>query len=157
MEDPLPLSLLEKKSHKRKPQLRKGATMFVGSLEVQDHSLKDDHRMENFITNQRVSDRLKDFDPEFGDLAVRMAGEVWGRAGLSQKERAFLCIAANVCNQTLDGPYQLHIDLALKGGATPEQIREVLLHMAIYASFPKALQALRALHPYLEEKGIPLA
>jgi alkylhydroperoxidase/carboxymuconolactone decarboxylase family protein YurZ len=56
----------------------------------------------------------------------------------------------------LDGPFQLHIDMALKAGATPQQIREVLLHMALYASFPKVLPAVRGLRAYLAEKGIPL-
>ena len=145
--------------------------MFVGSLQLQTCSKNDPSEVtptaapkvappvpprENFITDEAVSDTLKDLDSEFGDLAVRMAGEVWGRAGLSQKERAFLCIAANVCNQTLDAPYELHIELAMKGGATPEQIREVLLHMAIYASFPKALQAIKVMHAHFEKKGIAL-
>jgi len=108
--------------------------------------------MENYVSDPEMAKALFELDSQFGDLAVRMAGEVWGRPGLSPKERSYLCLAANVCHQTLDGPFQFHVDMALKGGATPEQIREVILHMAAYGSFPKALQAIRALREHLAKK-----
>ncbi|HJV96135.1 MAG TPA: hypothetical protein VJ608_08870, partial [Albitalea sp.] len=58
------------------------------------------------LDDAAVVKALKDLDPDFGDLAVRMAGEVWGRPGLSNRERAFVAIGYDVCNQTLAGPFQ---------------------------------------------------
>jgi len=114
-------------------------------------------KKEGSLLNQPgIRNTLVALDSEFGKLAIELAGRVWARPGLTQKERAFLCLAANVCNQTVDGPFQIHLDMALKAGATPKEIREVLLHMAIYASFPKTLTAMKAFHKHLEERGIEL-
>ncbi|MGI9336282.1 MAG: carboxymuconolactone decarboxylase family protein [Gammaproteobacteria bacterium] len=110
---------------------------------------------QNFVADPAVREALLGVDPHFGDLTSRMAGEVWGRGGLSQKERAFVSLGADVCNQTLSGPLQFHIDMAMRGGATREQVREALLHMTIYGSFPKVLQAIVAMNAHfatLDEK-----
>jgi alkylhydroperoxidase/carboxymuconolactone decarboxylase family protein YurZ len=93
-----------------------------------------------------VGAALKKIDPDFGDLAVRMAGEVWGRPGLSNRERALVAIGYDVCNQTLDGPFQFHVEMALKNGATRRDVKEAVLHNVIYSNFPKTLQAIERLN-----------
>ena len=79
--------------------------------------------------------------PAFGDLCVRAAGEVWGKPHLSQRTKAFLTIAIDVVNQGLNGPgspFEAHIRMAIKQGATYEEIEELLLFTCIYAGFNKA-------------------
>ena len=56
----------------------------------------------NLFRTPEVKAALLAIDHNFADLAMRMGSEVWDRPGLTQKERAYLCIAAHVCNDTLD-------------------------------------------------------
>ena len=104
----------------------------------------------NFVSDPAIREALMGVDPDFGDLTSRMAGEVWGRGGLTQKERAYVSLGADVCSQTLSGPLQFHIDMAMKDGASREQVREAILHMVIYGSFPKVLQAINAMNGHFE-------
>lgn len=79
--------------------------------------------------------------PAFGDLCVRAAGEVWGKPHLSQRMKAFITIAIDVVNQGLNGPgspFEAHIRMALKQGASYEEIEELLLFTCVYAGFNKA-------------------
>jgi len=79
--------------------------------------------------------------PAFGDLCVRAAGEVWGKPHLSQRTKAFLTIAIDVVNQGLNGPgspFEAHIRMAIKQGASYEEIEELLLFTCVYAGFNKA-------------------
>ena len=81
-------------------------------------------------------------DPDFGRMAVQVGSEVWGLAELSPKECAFLCLTADVCNQLLDLPFQLHVDMALANGASRAEVKELLLHLAPYAGYPSTLRAM---------------
>ncbi len=70
-------------------------------------------------------------------------GAVWTRAGLPLKTRSLITLAALTalkCPQELKG----HVRGALNNGCTVEEIREALLHCAVYAGVPAAIEAFRA-------------
>ena len=70
-------------------------------------------------------------------------GGVWNREGLSLKTRSLITLAtltALKCPQELKG----HVRGALNNGCTVEEIREALLHCAVYAGVPAAIDAFRA-------------
>lgn len=70
-------------------------------------------------------------------------GTTWARDGLPRSVRSLITIAmlaALKCPQELKG----HVRGALRNGCTPEEIREVLLHAAVYCGAPAALDAFRA-------------
>src|SRR5215471_21426354 len=62
-------------------------------------------------------------------------GAVWGREGLPHKTRSMLNLAMI---SVLNRPHELkmHVKGALKNGVTKDEIREVLLQVAIYAGIP---------------------
>jgi alkylhydroperoxidase/carboxymuconolactone decarboxylase family protein YurZ len=77
------------------------------------------------------------------DLITRYAwGEVWSRSGLPRATRSLVTVAMLVA---LNRPEELRLHLrgALRNGATPEQLREVLLHAAVYCGVPAAVGAFR--------------
>lgn len=83
---------------------------------------------------------LLSINPGFGDLCIRSAGEVWGKPHLSQRIKAFITIAIDVVNQGLNGPgspFEAHIRMAIRQGATYEEIDELLLFTCVYAGFNK--------------------
>jgi 4-carboxymuconolactone decarboxylase len=81
------------------------------------------------------------FTAPFQDFITRYAwGEVWSRPGLTRPERSMITLTALV---TLgkEEELALHVRAALRNGLTVEQIREVLLHCALYAGVPAANRA----------------
>jgi 4-carboxymuconolactone decarboxylase len=77
-------------------------------------------------------------------------GAVWGRAGLSKKIRSMLNLAMI---SALNRPHELkmHVRGALKNGVSREEIREVLLQVAIYAGVPAGVDSFRIAAEVLAE------
>ena len=89
----------------------------------------------------RAEANKTDFTAEFQDLITRYAwGEMWTRPGLDKKTRSLITVAILVA---LNRPEELRLHLrgALKNGAKKEDIKEVLLHTAIYCGVPAANSA----------------
>ncbi len=77
-------------------------------------------------------------------------GGVWTREGLDRRTRSLITLAALTalkCPQELKG----HVRGALNNGCTVEEIREALLHCAVYAGVPAAIDAFRAAQEVLAE------
>lgn len=77
-------------------------------------------------------------------------GGVWNREGLERKTRSLITLAALTalkCPQELKG----HVRGALNNGCTVEEIRETLLHCAVYAGAPAAIDAFRAAQEVIDE------
>ncbi|MDA0656759.1 MAG: carboxymuconolactone decarboxylase family protein [Proteobacteria bacterium] len=77
-------------------------------------------------------------------------GMVWDRPGLTRQTRSMLSICLLAA---LDKPTELkhHIHGALNNGCTKEEIREVLLHVSVYAGMPAGLSAARAAKEFFDE------
>ncbi len=85
-----------------------------------------------------------DFNRPFEDLVTRYCfGDTWSRAGLDRRTRSMITLAALTA---LVRPNQLkvHVRGALANGVTAEEIREILLHTAIYAGIPAGVEAFAA-------------
>jgi 4-carboxymuconolactone decarboxylase len=99
---------------------------------------------------------LKAINPRFGDFCARVAGEAWGLPRLDQKTKALITIAVDVVNQDHVGPgnpFGAHVRMALKQGATREEIEEVLLLMCVYAGFNKAAGCFGVLNELLANQA----
>ena len=77
-------------------------------------------------------------------------GSVWTREGLDRKTRSLLNVAML---SALNRPAELAIHLlgALRNGCTADELREVVLQIAIYAGVPAGIEAMRHLRKALEE------
>jgi 4-carboxymuconolactone decarboxylase len=75
---------------------------------------------------------------EFQDFLTRYAwGEIWDRTGLPRHTRSLLTIAMLVALNRPD-ELRLHLRAARNNGVTPDEIKEVLLHAAVYCGLPAA-------------------
>ena len=84
-----------------------------------------------------------DFNRPMQELVTEYCwGAVWGREGLSKKTRSMLNLAMLSC---LNRPHEfrMHLAGALRNGVTREEIREVLLQVAIYCGVPAGVDAFR--------------
>ena len=93
----------------------------------------------------RAEAAKNDFDAEFQDLITRYAwGEIWSRPGLRRHTRSLLTIGLMIALNR-DEELRLHLRAAANNGVTVEEIREVLLHCAVYCGVPAANVDLRSL------------
>lgn len=92
-----------------------------------------------------------DFTKPLQDLVTEYCwGAVWGRDELPRKTRSMLTVAMLA---VLNRPQELrtHIRGALTNGVTRDEIREVLLQVAIYAGVPAAVDSFRVAKETLAE------
>jgi 4-carboxymuconolactone decarboxylase len=91
------------------------------------------------------------FTGDFQDFITRYAwGDVWSRPGLTRAERSMITLTALVVLRQ-DEELALHLRGALRNGLTPDQIKELLLHVAVYAGVPAANHAFAVAAPVLAE------
>lgn len=84
-----------------------------------------------------------EFSKPFQDLVTEYCwGAVWGREQLPRKTRSMLNIAML---SILNRPHELrlHLQGALRNGVSREEIREILMQVAIYAGVPAAVDSFR--------------
>ena len=67
-------------------------------------------------------------------------GEIWGREALPRKMRSLLVLAM-MCAANRPHELRIHLRGAITNGCTREEIREVLLQVAIYCGIPASLDA----------------
>jgi 4-carboxymuconolactone decarboxylase len=98
----------------------------------------------------RAGERTTEFTAEFQDLITRYAwGEIWARPGLDRKTRSCITLAALVATGRME-ELELHVKAALRNGLTPDEIKEVLLHCAVYCGIPAANSAFAVAQRVLE-------
>lgn len=79
-----------------------------------------------------------EFTQDFQDLITRYAwGEIWSRPGLSPKVRSMLTIAMLVALGRWH-ELRLHIRATRNTGVSRDEVKEILMHAAIYAGLPSA-------------------
>jgi len=67
-------------------------------------------------------------------------GEIWGRDALPRKIRSLLVLAM-MCAANRPHELRIHLRGAIANGCSREEIREVLLQVAIYCGIPASLDA----------------
>ncbi|HTV79950.1 MAG TPA: carboxymuconolactone decarboxylase family protein [Steroidobacteraceae bacterium] len=77
-------------------------------------------------------------------------GEVWQRPGLDRRLRSLITVAMLIGSGRF---MQLaaHLRGALANGATPLELRELVLHSQLYCGIPSAVEAMTALEKVLSE------
>ena len=108
---------------------------------------------EAFVTKAFAG--ANDFTMVMQEFISRNAwGTVWQRDGLDLKTRSLITVAMLVA---LGKPHELrgHVRGALNNGATPEELRELLLHATVYCGFPSAIDGFRTACEVIDEFSRP--
>jgi 4-carboxymuconolactone decarboxylase len=110
------------------------ADSYDEGMKVRREVLGDEHV-------DRSTERATDFTRDFQELITRYAwGEIWTRPGLDRKTRSCITLAVLVAGGRTE-ELELHVRAALRNGLTPAEIKEVLLHCAVYCGVPAANSA----------------
>jgi 4-carboxymuconolactone decarboxylase len=99
----------------------------------------------------RASAATTPFDEPFQTFITEGAwGSVWSRPQLTRRERSIVTLAL-LAALGHDEEVAMHTRATLNTGATPEDIREALLHVAVYAGAPAANRAFKIVKKTLAE------
>ena len=86
----------------------------------------------------RAMSRRNELDREFQDLLTRYAwGEIWERPGLTRHDRSLITLGMLIALNRPD-EFKLHVRSAANCGVSASEIKEVLLHAALYCGLPAA-------------------
>jgi alkylhydroperoxidase/carboxymuconolactone decarboxylase family protein YurZ len=87
---------------------------------------------------------LRSFDEGFATfLNEQLFGTIWNRPGLPLKLRSLITMTALMALGR--GPeLRLHMRGALNLGISPEEIKELIVHVSQYSGVPTAVEAIRA-------------
>lgn len=103
-------------------------------MRVRRAVLGDEH-VERALASQTA------FDAPFQQFITEVAwGSVWARDGLDARTRSLITVALLAALGRRD-ELEVHLRATRNTGATPEEIREALLHVAVYAGIPAANSA----------------
>ena len=98
--------------------------------------------------------RRSDFDSAFQTLITEGAwGSVWAQQTISLRERSMLTIALLAAGGNFD-EIPMHIRATANTGASPGDVLEALLHVAVYAGVPKANRAIAIARETYAEMGV---
>ena len=83
------------------------------------------------------------FDAPFQDLITETAwGTVWADDTISRRERSMITLALLAATGNF-GEIPMHIRATVNTGASPDDIMQAFLHVAIYAGVPRANHAIK--------------
>nr|WP_275898602.1 alpha/beta fold hydrolase [Streptomyces olivoreticuli] len=98
-----------------------------------------------------------DLTGDYEDFVTRYAwGGAWDRPGLDRRTRALITLTALTAGGHLDD-LALHTRAALRCGLTPDDIKEALLHTAVYCGVPAAGAAFQVARRVIAEESAPPA
>ena len=108
---------------------------YEDGMKVRRAVLGDDHV-------DRATEAATDLDADFQRWITETAwGGVWARPDLDLKTRSLLTIA--ILGALNHDELELHLRAARNTGATADEVREALLHVAVYAGVPAANRAFK--------------
>jgi len=108
-----------------------------------------------------TANRFANLAPDLPRLIIEFArGEIWNRRGLSLKSREFATLAMVTALGNQGNSVQVHVEGALRAGATETEIKELLTQLTVYVGYPKTLTAIAAAQQAfadLKQRGMPTA
>jgi len=122
--------------------------------EVHDTGLKTRREVLGDAHVDLADANKRPFDADFQRLITEAAwGSVWSRPGLTRRERSLVTIALLAALGHWD-EVAMHVRATKSTGATPEDVMEAILHVAIYAGVPAANHAIKVTRAAYAEIGI---
>ena len=84
-----------------------------------------------------------DFDADFQEYITNSAwGAIWSRPHLTKRERSMITIAV-LTALGLEVELAMHIKASKNTGTSTEDVKEVLMHVGVYAGVPKTNGAMK--------------
>lgn len=104
----------------------------------------------------RARDGMSDFDAPFQTMITEGAwGTLWSDDSISQRERSMLTLSLLAATGNF-AEIPMHVRATANTGATPNDVLQAFMHVAVYAGVPKANHAIKLAKQTYAEMGIDL-
>jgi 4-carboxymuconolactone decarboxylase len=114
-------------------------------LKLRRQVMGDDFVDRAMASQDELNKAIQDVIVEYG------WGNSWGRGGLELKTRSFINLGMLAALRK-EHEFRGHFRGAIRNGATLEELKQVLIQIAIYCGVPAAVEAFRIARPVLEEE-----
>lgn len=105
-------------------------------------------------SGKSVIESLQDICPDLAKYTIEFPfGDIYSRPGLDLKSREIATVAALTALGNCAPQLKVHLNAALNVGCSEDEIKEVILQMAVYAGFPAALNGMFAFKQVLVERA----
>ena len=102
--------------------------------------------------SKALIENLKDIAPDLSRFVVEFPyGDVYDRPGLDLKSREIATVAALTALGDTKPELKDHIKGALNVGCNRQEVVEVIIQMAVYAGFPRAINGINIAKEVFEE------
>ncbi|MBO0938270.1 3-oxoadipate enol-lactonase [Fibrella sp. HMF5335] len=92
----------------------------------------------------RATANTTPFTADFQDFITRYAwGDIWTRPGLPRHSRSLITLAMLIALNR-EAEFRMHVRAAFNNGVTVEEIKEIIMHSALYCGLPAANAAFQA-------------
>ena len=99
----------------------------------------------------RAQQLMGDFAPKLAELTDDVLyGDVWKRTELSPRDRSLVTVAALIANGNTE-QLSSHLNRARANGLSETELAEVIIHLAFYAGWPRAVSAVRVANEVLKK------
>jgi 4-carboxymuconolactone decarboxylase len=85
---------------------------------------------------------IGDFAPKLVELTDDILfGDIWARPELSPRDRSLITCAALITNGSTE-QLRSHLGRARQNGLSETELKEMIIHLAFYAGWPRAMSAI---------------
>ena len=99
----------------------------------------------------RAQQLMGDFAPKLAELTDDVLfGDVWERTELSPRDRSLVTVAALIANGNTE-QLSSHLNRARANGLSEAELAEVIIHLAFYAGWPRAVSAVKVARDVFEK------
>jgi 4-carboxymuconolactone decarboxylase len=101
----------------------------------------------------RAQQLIGDFAPKLAELTDDVLfGDVWARPELGARDRSLITCAALVTNGSTE-QLRSHLGRAKQNGLSETELKEMIIHLAFYAGWPRAMSAITVARELFGEGG----
>ncbi|TRX21363.1 bifunctional 3-oxoadipate enol-lactonase/4-carboxymuconolactone decarboxylase PcaDC [Flavobacterium franklandianum] len=99
----------------------------------------------------KATEKINAFTGDFQNFISNYAwGEIWTRPGLDKPTRSCITLAMLIALNRKD-EFKMHVRAAVNNGLKAEEIKEIIMHSALYCGLPAANEALHSAEEILNE------
>jgi alkylhydroperoxidase/carboxymuconolactone decarboxylase family protein YurZ len=98
-----------------------------------------------------TGDRLRALDPVFAQMTVASVGHARAVPELTDREKTFLNVVADICQGSLGLAFEAHVRAGLRADVTVEDLRELLRFVSYDIGYAAAVAGFEALAALVEE------
>lgn len=104
---------------------------------------------------RQIVDSLSDIAPDLAHHVVAFGfGDIFGDPGLAPKQRQLVTLGILAALGGCEPQLRFHVNIALNVGLEANEIVEAITQAAVYAGFPRALNAMTVAKEVFHERGL---